>query len=101
MTDCWGYAGASVTGTSHLKNQGGACQDSHRCIYINDLQVLVCVVSDGAGSAPCSGEGSKCTCDFVVERVQASSPTEIYSRDFALDTVEKVREMLVGVALRE
>jgi hypothetical protein len=101
MTDCWGYAGASVTGTSHLKNQDGACQDTHRCTFSHDLQVLVCVVSDGAGSAPCSGEGSKRTCDFVVERVLASSQAEIYSRDFALDTVDRVREMLVGIAQSE
>ena len=67
----WRVTSASVLGTSHLKSNTG-CQDSHavRVCSSGDEDLLFCVVSDGAGSAPRSSEGSRRTCDSLVETVQ-------------------------------
>jgi hypothetical protein len=98
MTGGWKYVGASVIGTSHLKSSAGICQDSHRCVYIDGLEALVCVVSDGAGSAARAEEGSDLACDVVVQRARAATQVEAYSRDFALSILAQIRETLAESA---
>ena len=91
----WRFALASVVGLGHIK-AGLPCQDAATCrvIEVPDLgEVLVGVVSDGAGTAAHSDEGS---------RLAASALTATVSRLYAEGrtlcdlTVEAVREWLVG-----
>ncbi|MDF2653264.1 MAG: protein phosphatase protein [Paenibacillus sp.] len=73
MKDYWRYATVSEQGTSHLKS-GKACQDSSLCVLLKDkngLDVLVAVVSDGAGSAKCSDQGSQLLCALFVDEMKA------------------------------
>jgi hypothetical protein len=56
----WRYAASSVIGTSHLKI-GTSCQDANECQLLSsasDEEIFVAVLSDGAGSAEHSEEGS-------------------------------------------
>jgi hypothetical protein len=63
MGDCvsWRFVNAAVPGTSHVRG-GIPCQDD--CfvdVFFDD--VLVAVVSDGAGSAICAEEGAGLVCE--------------------------------------
>jgi hypothetical protein len=58
----WRFISASVRGTSHSVD-GTECQDAHRSELIGET--LLCVVSDGAGSAPHSALGSRLACDLL------------------------------------
>jgi len=91
MSEGWKYAGASVIGTSHLSKPDGICQDAHACAYIDDLSTLVCVVSDGAGSATHSDRGARLACDIVVHEIRHAIPARISEREFALETLAAVR----------
>jgi serine/threonine protein phosphatase PrpC len=67
----WKYTFASVLGTSH-KNLHSTCQDSSICQVVQDSygeDVLVAVVSDGAGSADFSDLGSSIACSLFVKEV--------------------------------
>src|SRR2546427_5945529 len=64
----WRYVAASIVGTSHEK-VGGACQDANDFqVYLlpSGENVLAAVVADGAGSAPCGGEGAARACSVFV-----------------------------------
>jgi len=81
----WRYVSASVIGTSHLK-LGGVCQDSNLCFVIPKLKdgdVLVGIVSDGAGSASKSDIGSMITCKAIKSCIQN------YLSDSQLQTIDK------------
>lgn len=66
----WAWAIATCRGTSHIRD-GSECQDTSRCIAVGpDKQVLVAVVSDGAGSAAHSKRGSALTCRTISERAR-------------------------------
>jgi hypothetical protein len=65
----WRVAGASVAGFSHLAD-GTPCQDAH-AIATTPSGWLIAVVSDGAGSAPRSSEGSRLLSDEVVAHICA------------------------------
>jgi Protein phosphatase 2C len=70
MTEAeWKWIGASVLGTSH-RNTGTECQDNHRCEQIQSREgpILVALVSDGAGSATKSAEGSRLICEVLQEQ---------------------------------
>ena len=60
----WRFAGASAVGTSHLKS-GAPCQDAFKCgLYqsAHEGEVILLMVSDGAGSARFSDIGSELAC---------------------------------------
>lgn len=68
----WRIAAASALGTSHAK-LGTPCQDTHIVKTFADRdgeQVLVVVVSDGAGSAAKAEVGSWLTCSTVLEAAE-------------------------------
>jgi hypothetical protein len=61
VTPRWSWIGACSTGTSHLQI-GSGCDDSAACLEIparSGGNVLIAVVSDGAGSASLSRLGSR------------------------------------------
>jgi len=90
MTCSWKYAFASVIGTYHL-SRGLPCQDAIRvCLCrLEKEDVLLAVVSDGAGSAARGDEGSDIACQFFIEKLQdfVLSGSEICTLD---------RELCIG-----
>lgn len=68
----WRIAAASALGTSHAK-LGLPCQDAHVVRLLADQDgedVLVVVVSDGAGSASKADIGSRLTCSTIAEAAE-------------------------------
>lgn len=68
----WRVAAASVEGTSHTK-QGTPCQDAMTVKFFHEgggREVLVIVVSDGAGSAKYSDVGSSLACSTLAEAAE-------------------------------
>jgi len=63
----WRWISASVAGTSH-SGTGNGCQDNHFCGLLHSEQgtILFAVVSDGAGSASRSAQGSQLLCDVLL-----------------------------------
>ena len=94
MSGEWKFAAASVIGTSHLKSTEGVCQDSHACVYDAEQRLLICVVSDGAGSAARSEQGSRLVCDSIVHSIQSAKAGEALSRQFAIGTLEMIQNRL-------
>src|SRR6185437_11768117 len=73
MNSQWTYAYASVIGSSHLKT-GAPCQDASVCRLLQSpdgSNVLVAVVSDGAGSAEKAEEGSLLACNLFIDEIAA------------------------------
>ena len=69
----WKIAAASVTGTSHTRLDK-PCQDCHIAKILQDADgrdVLLVVVSDGAGSAVKAEIGSSIACSAMAEAVEA------------------------------
>ncbi|MDP4108142.1 MAG: PP2C family serine/threonine-protein phosphatase [Bacillota bacterium] len=67
----WKYTYASVLGSSHKKSHS-PCQDSSKCQVIQDSNgedILIAVISDGAGSAKFSDLGSSMACSLFVKEV--------------------------------
>lgn len=67
----WRVAAASAVGTSHL-GTGLPCQDAHasRLIQTESGEVLVLLVSDGAGSAAYSDVGSAAAVSYFAEALE-------------------------------
>ncbi len=68
----WKYGLASVAGTSHLKT-ALPCQDASRAEIVFDQfgqEVLIAVVSDGAGSAAQAQLGSVMATEFFIAKVK-------------------------------
>lgn len=67
MRPAWRVAGTSVAGARNA-TRGGDCQDHHH-LQVTSGGALIAVVSDGAGSAPCGGEGAALICQAVASRL--------------------------------
>jgi hypothetical protein len=78
----WKSVAVSVPGFAHQENDL-PCEDFHEISTIDDW--FVAAVSDGAGTASNSGEGSAAICKGVVERIviQLSRSDNQYTTDFA------------------
>lgn len=87
----WKYAAASVIGTSHLKSPGGECQDSHSVYCNGERDLLICAVSDGAGSASHSAVGSRLATSRAVELIREASEDVYPSTDFARSVISEIR----------
>jgi hypothetical protein len=69
----WKYISASTVGSSHSRI-GAPCQDNSDCRVFaacNGSQILVAVVSDGAGSASHSEEGSALACSLFLHEMES------------------------------
>jgi hypothetical protein len=95
----WLTARASVTGASHLQ-AGTECQDSNAIIVSENNKWLIAVVSDGAGSAARSKEGSELTVEVFSNALQSVAleldkrPPGHWINDLVITKVIKVREEL-------
>lgn len=98
MSVGWKYAAASVIGTSHLKSPGGECQDSHYVCCDEERDLLICAVSDGAGSASHSAIGSRLATSRAVELIRAASEDTRANSDFARTVVAEIRAGLASGA---
>lgn len=91
----WSWIGACSTGSSHIR-AGTACQDNATCIELSvgSENVLLAIVSDGAGSATFSSIGSR----LVVEYFARSAVSHLRSREPPPEiTVELVRRWIDDV----
>jgi hypothetical protein len=99
----WRWISASVRGTSHLLS-GTECQDSHLCVEMSssDGPILAAFVSDGAGSAKRSAEGSKLLCEILRDQseqyfAEQGRVSEINSRLVA-QWIEQFRNEVILLA---
>jgi len=98
----WRFAAATVAGASHVR-EGLPCQDAHRCevVATPQGQVLIAVVSDGAGSASEGARGAAYVCNELVAQVQeqlphlTGAPT---TTDWLRDSVARARNGLLAEA---
>ncbi|KAK43925.1 MULTISPECIES: PP2C family serine/threonine-protein phosphatase [Burkholderiaceae] len=73
----WKTVSASVVGTSHTQ-QGGECQDTclvQSLIDRNQQQRLVCLLSDGAGSARFAAKGADLACSTALTAIEHTFKT--------------------------
>lgn len=100
----WRFAAATIAGVSHVR-AGLPCQDAYRCevVVTAQGQVLIAVVSDGAGSASEGARGAAYVCNEVVEQIHGRlvrfelSPT---TGDWLKDGIAAAREGLLAEADR-
>jgi hypothetical protein len=101
----WRYALASAIGSSHVRS-GIPCQDASAGEVVSPAgaTAFIGVVSDGAGSAPLSGVGSRTACELWREAAEAAIARDggvrALDRAFALDTLEHLQVVLGRVARR-
>jgi hypothetical protein len=99
----WRFAAASRTGTSHVR-EGLPCQDAYRCEVIPTScgQVLIAVVSDGAGSASEGARGATYVCSDLTSQIQQNLPNLVPTRtgDWLRHSVGRARDHLLAEADR-
>lgn len=100
----WRIAAASAVGTSHSRTNL-PCQDSVNVQLLNTLDgaVLVCVVSDGAGSAAHSQLGSRMAAKTITKLVQNFLETDggavsLIQKEIALSWLSEVQMALGELA---
>lgn len=91
MNAPWTFAAVSVVGSRHLK-EGQDCADSSHAIWIEELQTLLLVAADGAGSAEQSSLGAK----YAVEAVTLFAPELLRERNEI--TSEELEAVLIDLA---
>jgi serine/threonine protein phosphatase PrpC len=91
MTTPWKFAALSVVGTRHLK-EGQDCADASHAFWDEELQTLVLVAADGAGSAKHGLLGAK----YAVEAVTLLTPELL--REKSDITSEELESLLIKLA---
>ena len=101
----WRIAAAKAVGTAHLA-LGSGCQDAFRCELFRDRddhEVLIAAVSDGAGTAPRSADGSEIACDEFISCVARFLVSGRRLAELDVETVrgwiEEVRKAIWHLAL--
>jgi hypothetical protein len=101
MPNAWKVVGASAIGSSHLRT-GTECQDSF-AQRVTQAGRLVGVVSDGAGSASRSAEGSELLARRLVDGLADAVISDVSDltawRLRIIDLVARVRDCLVATYL--
>ncbi|GAM97375.1 hypothetical protein U91I_01001 [alpha proteobacterium U9-1i] len=69
----WRFAVGLTTGVSHLK-RGDPCQD--RAVAAIVRETLIVAVADGAGSAPCGGEGAEAAVSAALAHLSGQADAE-------------------------
>ena len=97
----WTWTAASCRGTSHLKT-GTRCQDAFRCTSQREDEILVAVVSDGAGSASHGGEGASLVCRTFSERAREhfSGTGDLPDDDTIWSWMDEIRDRIAAAAGR-
>jgi Protein phosphatase 2C len=98
----WTWAAASCAGTSHIRNNARR-QDSFRCLAAGSgAEVMVAVVSDGAGSATHGGEGAALVSRIITSKAAAhfQATTELPTDDIIWAWVDEVRDAIARSAER-
>lgn len=104
--DRWSWIGASSTGTSHLAS-GSGCDDAAACLETpsENGPSLICVVSDGAGSAALSRIGSQIVvrafCRSALAFVRSGAKPKDLDREVAYSWLDHTRDCIERAALRE
>jgi hypothetical protein len=97
----WRAIGASVIGTSHEAGDG-YCQDSCLTSVVSGhdgASFLVCLVSDGAGSARFAAQGSVLACSTTMASIEATLQSgETLDRETAVGWLEAVRSAIQAAA---
>jgi hypothetical protein len=102
----WSWIGASSTGTSHLAS-GLGCDDAGACVetFSENGSTLICVVSDGAGSAALSRIGShivvRCFCRSALKFARSGGRPKDLDREVALNWLDDIRDRIERAASRE
>lgn len=99
MATRWAWASASVRGTAHVRS-GTRKQDAYSCSASGDF--LVCIVSDGAGSAQYGGEGASIVCRTLSEaaRDYVRNSRGLPSQELVLSWLDLARDRIAYAAGR-
>lgn len=100
----WKIVHASVVGTSHLE-KGTECQDRYAYKVINSPsngEVLVAVLSDGAGSSDCSQFGAEMACSLFIKEIEKqiseNGSLENVNKEFGLLWLDYFRQQIADFA---
>jgi hypothetical protein len=95
----WRVAAASAIGTSHVAS-GTKCQDAHEfgVFDTSGENILILVISDGAGSAKHSGTGAQCAVSTIRREIETyfdqSGTFKRLTREVAAFWLGKVQQAL-------
>ena len=104
--DRWSWIGARSPGTSHLAS-GLGCDDAGACVetFSENGSTLICVVSDGAGSAALSRIGSHIVvrgfCRSALKFARSGGRPKDLDREVAFNWLDDIRDRIERAASQE
>lgn len=103
----WSYLNVSVKGTSH-EAKNIPCQDNNYCSIVQDIngaQILIAIVSDGAGSASKADIGSSETCTkfsaFLIDCLKNGMVLNAFTEKFFKSWIVEFQNELATKATSE